>query len=198
MSYTQQLGDNPYHLYDKIIMTDNPIGILALKTFTYVARLKLVLAFGAISSNECKLYIIADDLIELISQSIYKSFIKIRHRFLEFKELIDLIPVPKFKYLPIFEPFRPSNKPFIFRCEQIRPRSNCIYLDWESIDNVEIIQSSKLPKSHIYISSDNKLNGRSKKGFDKQAKKAKKKYDQKNIKYKKNYKPQKRVKTRCR
>ena len=50
----------------------------------------------------------------------------------------------------------------------------------------------------IFISSDNKLNGRSKKNFEKQAKKTKKKYDQKNIKYKKNYKPQKRVKTRCR
>ena len=102
MSYTQQLGDNPYHLYDKIIMTDNPIGILALKTFTYVARLNLVLAFVAKTYNECKLYIIADDLIELISQSIYKSFIEIRHRFLEFKELIDLIP--KSNLLPIIEP----------------------------------------------------------------------------------------------
>lgn len=49
-----------------------------------------------------------------------------------------------------------------------------------------------------YISADNKLNGKHAEKYKKKAEKAKKKNDQKKIKYKKQYKPQKRVKTRCR
>ena len=120
------------------------------------------------------------------------SFIKRRQQFLEFKILIDNMTLDyAHKKIDMYN--MPSNIKHITRLKLIKINfRRCSYfnmcsLPWNYLFDIEkFINRKNFSYVHVH-----KFNERSKKKYEKKAKKTKKKYDQKNIKYKKQYKPQK-------